>query len=304
MLRIWTHTSIAKWPHLAFERSANVWWNTLQIFAKSPRWWKIPEVLEEQMVAWEQLRKEHGQIGWIVHSNYLANLSKAEDELWVEIESILHDFTLADSLWFEAVNVHIGKEKWRTSKQEAMKHMARNVEKILVEVEKKWIKNVQFLFENTAGQGSEIGSNLEELAELYNNYLIDMPVKYCIDTAHCQWWWIDVAQRDEFVEEFGTKIWIEQLHSIHLNDSKAILWSHLDRHASLWYWFIWFPALSKVIKWANAHDRALYIETPEPDRRPSEIDMVRKIADGDESWIEAFHKEHWKTMVLKKFEGM
>jgi endonuclease IV len=45
---------------------------------------------------------------------------------------------------------------------------------------------VQFVFENTAGQGSEIGSTLEEIGYFYRTYLSDMPVKFTIDTAHCQ----------------------------------------------------------------------------------------------------------------------
>lgn len=102
-------------------------------------------------------------------------------------------------------------------------------------------------------------------------------MKFCIDTAHCQGGGIDVAKRDEFVEEFDKKIGIAQLYSIHLNDAKVPLGAKRDRHASLGTGFIGWPALSKVIKRAAKNDRGLYIETPEPDIRAEEITKVRKI---------------------------
>lgn len=302
MLRLWTHTSIAKGPELCFERSALVGWNSMQVFAKSPRWWKIPQYTDEQYEQWMKNRKEFGQIWWMVHSNYIANLSKAEDELWAEIDSIVQDFEFAHRLWFDSVNVHVWKLKWREDRDEAMRNMVINVEKILKRVRDNWRGDIQYVFENTAGQWSEIWSTFEELSYFYNTYLKDLPVKFTIDTAHCQWWGIDVGKWDEFVEQFDKSMWIEQLYAIHLNDSKAILWSHLDRHASLWRWFIWFPSLAKVIRRAADNDRAMYIETPEPERRSDEVALVRKVVEWDTWRIEKFHQENYKTQFLKKFE--
>jgi endonuclease IV len=64
--------------------------------------------------------------------------------------------------------------------------MAKNVERILKFVQEKGYTDVQYLFENTAGQGSELGTSIEELGVLSKQYLKDLPVKFCIDTAHCR----------------------------------------------------------------------------------------------------------------------
>lgn len=296
-----THTSIAKGPELAFERSAAVGGTTLQIFSKSPRGRKIPEYDPEQYIAGQELRDQHDQQGGIVHSNYLANLSKADDELGVEIESILHDFEVAHELGYDAVNVHIGKLKGRASLDEAMTNMTKHVETILKEVRDRGQDDVQFLFENTAGQGSEIGSTFAEMSYFWQHYLSDLPVKFCIDTAHCQWGGIDIREWDVYIDQFGSEIGIEQLYAIHLNDSKAVLWSNLDRHASLGHGFIGRPGIGQVVERAAAHDRKLYIETPEPDRRPDEVDKVRRIAAGETDRIPAEHERVYKTQFLKKF---
>ncbi len=301
MVRVWTHTSIAKWPELAFERSAEVGGNTLQIFAKSPRGWQIPHYSKEQLDAGMEMRKKYKQVGGLIHSNYLANLSKPSNEIRYEIDSIVHDFMLAHIHGYDGVNVHVGKSAWRTSKDEAMKNMVINIERILKDVKDKKYTGVQFLFENTAGQWSEIGSNIDELGYFWKNYLKDLPVKFCIDTAHCQWGWIDVSKREEVVEQFDSAIWIEQVYSIHLNDAKVPLWAKLDRHASLGYGFIGWPALAKVIKRATQNDRGIYIETPEPERWPDEVAKVKLIADWKIDWIEKEHAKVYKTQALKKF---
>ena len=152
MLRIWTHTSIAKGPQLAFERSAEVGGNTLQIFAKSPRGRQIPTYSQEQLDEGMALRKKYGQVWGIIHSNYLANLSKPSNEIRYEIDSIEHDFMLAHIHGYDGVNVHVGKSIGRNSVDEAMKNMVVNLEKLLKQVKNKGYGDVQFLFENTAEQ--------------------------------------------------------------------------------------------------------------------------------------------------------
>ena len=301
MIHVWTHTSIAWWIEKAFWRSAEVWWDTLQIFAKSPRGWKIPSYDEEQYQEWQQLRNQHEQVWWMLHSNYLANLAKPAGEVDREIDSIVDDFMHAHRLWYTTVNVHIGKMKDRSSLDEAMTNMTKNVEIILHRVREQWYDDVQFVFENTAGQGSEIGSKFSELSMLAW-YLKDLPVGFTIDTAHCQGWWIDVWSRDEFVDQFWTAIGIKKLVAIHLNDSKAILGSKLDRHASLWHWFIGWKRLAKVIQRAAVNDRHCYIETPVPERRADEIAKVRSIAEWDTDWIDQEHDAVYATQFLKKFE--
>ena len=301
MVRIGTHTSIAGGIELAFQRSAEIGGTTLQIFAKSPRGRSYPTYQQEQYQLGRAARKQYKQVWGIIHSNYLVNLAKPHDEAKAEIASVLHDFEVAHALGYEAVNVHIGKEKWRASKQEAMQLMIKNVGYILDVAHKKWRGDVTFLFENTAGQGSEIGSNFEELRMFTKDYLHDLPVKFCIDTAHCRWGGIDLAKWDDCVAQFDESIGLDRLYAIHLNDAKVPLWAHLDRHASLGQGFIGWPVLSKVVTWATKNDIPLFIETPEPDLRPNEIAAVKCIAAGDCDWIAKEHQKVFQQQSLKKF---
>lgn len=304
VLRIGTHVSIAWWIEKAFERSASTWNSTLMIFAKSPRGWKIPTYSDEQFEQWRENRKTYNQLNGMIHSNYIANLSKPADDCETERKSILHDFICAEKLWYESVNVHVGKEKDRKDKSEAMSNMQENVSLIIQELRDKKLDHIQYLFENTAWQWTEIGSTIEELWYFTKNYLIDLPVKFTIDTAHLQWWGEEFGDWQLFLERFDQHVWVERLHSIHLNDSKAISGSHLDRHASLWRWFVGFPRFVWAIQRAAKNDIPMYIETPEPERWADEVEKVKMIARGELDRIEQFHEEHFQTQFLKKFENM
>lgn len=303
MFRLWTHTSIAWWPELAFARSQEVGGNTLQIFAKSPRGRAFPVYTEEQLRTGREERTKTWQFGWLIHSNYLINLSKPYEQATKEIDSIVHDFQLATALEYDAVNVHIGKMKWFTL-DEAMQNMQKNLHTLFDRLQKEDLMSVQFIWENTAGQGSEIGSTLDEIWYFYKTYMKDLPVKFCFDTAHCRGGGIDLRDRNLVLEQINEQIGIEQLYCIHFNDAKVPLGSKLDRHASLGRGFIWWKTLAPIAQRAEKNQRALYIETPDPDLRSDEIAKVHQLVVGDDGWIETFDREFAGTQSLKKFEGV
>lgn len=299
MLRIGHHTSIAGGLENAWKEENIYGGNTCQIFTKSPRSNAIPPFDSDYLTSLLPLRKQYNQIGWIVHSNYIANLSKPYDQALVEIAGIIHDIKVWATLGYDCVNVHIGKWKDRTI-DEAMTNMAHNMEYILKQTRD---YSIQLCFENTAWQGSELGSNLEEMSLLYNWYIKDLWIKFVIDTAHCQWWWIDCNHWSDYIDQFDTTIWIDQLYAVHLNDSKAMLGSRLDRHAPLGKWCIWLPWLAQVIRWCASHERMMICETPDPSIWKEECEMVRKIIT-DSFDIDSFHRTYFMTDILKKFENM
>lgn len=291
------HTSVAWGIQNARKESYWIGATTCQIFTKSPRSFSVPVFDSDYLVSLLPQKQTYSQQWGIVHSNYLANLSKPRDQIPADIAGIIYDIKVWATLGFECVNVHIGKGK-DTTIDLAMTNMAYNIEHILKETQ--WY-TIQFCFENTAWQGSELGSSLQEIALLYNGYVKDLGVKFVIDTAHCQWWGIDCNYREDIVEEFDRTIGIDQLFAFHLNDSKAILGSRLDRHAPLGKWCIWLPALSKVITWASNHNKMMILETPDFSLRSQELTMIQEIVSGtfDIQW---FHRTYFMSDILKKFE--
>lgn len=263
----------------------------------------FPVYTEEQLALGREAREKTGQVGWLIHSNYLINLSRPTHEVTKELDSVVHDFHLAAALWYDAVNVHIGKMKWFTL-DEAMTNMRANLEVLFARLHEEKLDHVQYVWENTAGQWSEIWSTLDEIWYFWKTYLTDLPVKFCFDTAHCRGWGIDLRDWNRIVEQIDDQIGLDQLYCIHFNDAKVPLGSKLDRHASLGRGFLWWKTLAPIAQWAEKNNRALYIETPEPDLWSDEIAKVRQIVDGDLSWIEEFDRTYGQTQSLKKFVGV
>lgn len=301
-MKIWAHMSIAGGLHLAFERSAEIGATSLQIFSKSPRGWSIPNYTDEQFALAREFRKQYKQEWGIIHANYLANLSKPADECKQDIASIIHDFFVGTETWFEWINVHIGKQKWFENKDDAFKNMTKNVEHILHKCEKKKY-TPQFLFEITAGQWSELWTTIQEIWYFYKNFLKDLPIAFCFDTAHAWGAGNDLAKRGDVISQWDDNIWIDKLFAFHLNDSKAALWSHLDRHAPLGRWAIWWMNLIPIIQRAAKHHKPIYLETTEPERRPQEIQYIKQIISGDTWAVMDLHKIEYKTELLKKFQA-
>ena len=302
-MKIWAHMSIAGGLHLAFERSAAIWWTSLQVFSKSPRGRSLPEYSQEDFALAREYRATYKQAWGIIHANYLANLSKPKADCEKDIASILHDFLVAQETGFDGVNVHIGKQKWFDTKDEAFSNMAKNVEYILEQCQNNGYKNPKFLFEITAGQWSELGTTIQEIWYFYKNYLKDFPIAFCFDTAHARGAWNDLSKRDDVANLWQENIWLDKLFAFHLNDSKAALWSHLDRHAPLGRGAIWWETLIPIIQRAAKNNRPIYLETTEPERRPDEIKYIQQIIAGDTSIVDELHKKEFRSELLKKFQA-
>ncbi len=308
MLKVWAHTSIAWGIQESLKRSYQIGGNWLQVFAKSPRWWNLglPKINQETIKAFEENLESYSQDYLMIHSVYLINLAKNPEEATKDVESVIDDFWIADRLWFEAVNVHLGKY-WKLSKYQAFDNMCENLKPILEEANK---TNVTFLFENTTWQGSEVGYDFAELAEFYQ-YLkdniwkdfIEQKINFCFDTAHWWWAWYDINDFQSVLDEFDKHLWLNKLYNFHLNDSKAVLGSKLDRHANLGKWFIWIYALKNVIKKAVENNKPLILETPDDTLWAEEIKLIKDIVNENitENELDDFHQKNFKTEYLKKF---
>lgn len=308
-LKVWAHMSIAWWIYNAFERSYKIGWNALQIFAKSPRGWHFAydNIQQQDYIKAVENFAEYNQKWWVIHSVYLINLAKNYNEAKQAINSVIDDFKIAEKIGFEAVNIHLGKYQ-DLSKQEAIKNMIDNVKIIL---EQTADSEVFFVFENTAGQWTEIWWNFEELADVYKALLDKLQdiaykrIKFCIDTAHAWWAGYNINDFEAVLEEFNRYIWVDNILFFHINDAKVPMWSKLDRHASLGRWFIGLSWLSQVIKWAVKNNKPLILETPQPDLWPEEINIIKSIANW-KYWneqIKQFDQKYKYTQTLKKFEN-
>lgn len=113
-----------------------------------------------------------------------------------------------------------------------------------------------------AGKGTEVGCTLEEIAYIINHIEKKELIGVCIDTCHLNDAGYDMANFDLFLQEFDSKIGIQYIKCVHVNDSKNILGAHKDRHANVGYGLIGFDNLLKVINHDKLKDVPKILETP------------------------------------------
>jgi deoxyribonuclease-4 len=92
---------------------------------------------------------------------------------------------------------------------------------------------VRIALENTAGQGSCLGNELEDLAELYERVKRPERLGVCLDTAHLFAAGYDIRTAKSWnavVRKASLLFGLKEILAFHLNDSKTDLGSRVDRH--------------------------------------------------------------------------
>lgn len=147
------------------------------------------------------------------------------------------------------------------------------------------IDGVNLLLEYMSGKGTEVGSSIDDLSGIIN--LLDENVKgkvfVCLDTCHMNDSGIDIANIEEFLDEFDKKIGINKIKCIHINDSYNVVGAHKDRHANIGYGTIGFEKLLNVIYNPRLDNIPKILETPWINRNEKnayapykyEIEMIR-----------------------------
>jgi deoxyribonuclease-4 len=118
------------------------------------------------------------------------------------------------------------------------------------------------LLETMAGKGSECGTSTSELQTIINNVKYQDKLGVCLDTCHLNDAGIDIADFDHYLDDFDSKIGIDKIHCVHINDSKNPFNSHKDRHANIGVGTIGFNNLIKVIYNQRLNDIPFILETP------------------------------------------
>lgn len=159
-----------------------------------------------------------------VHGSYWINLASAHAGTRI----ILRELELAKKLNFTHIIVHPGSAKKIKDKREGIITIAKNLNKIL-----KTENQIKIVLENTAHAGLSIGGDLHDFALLREHLEHPEKVLYCIDTAHAYVYGYDVSNEKgqlHFLELVDKTMGLANIALIHLNDTKQLLGSRIDRH--------------------------------------------------------------------------
>ena len=254
------HVSVAGGVSKAFSNAAVLGCDALQVFVKNASRWQAKPLETAQSTRFKAARAAQGRPPVVAHASYLINLAATNPETLRKSRAALGDeLERCRSLGIEGLVLHPGAHLGRgeAAGLEAIVTSLDEVLKAHPEVETK------VLLENTAGQGTVLGSRFEGLAWLLAH--IDMPERLgvCLDTCHAFAAGYDLREHyKEVMDAFGEQVGWDALGCVHLNDSQHALGSHKDRHANLGAGFIGLETFVKLARDPRLQAVPLVLETP------------------------------------------
>lgn len=231
-MRVGAHESAAGGPHKAIGRAVEDGCEALQIFTKNNNRWAQRMWTEEEAQKFRDAYEESDLDGVVSHAAYLINLCSSNKETEAKsIVALADELARCDLLGVPFLVFHPGSHMGEGDAY-GIDIIARHVNQILDEDPGETV----LLFENTAGQGTNIGWRHEHLRDLLG--LVEQIDRcgICFDTCHAHAAGYDLTTDEAYEEHwelFDEVVGLEHLCAFHLNDSKKPLGSRVDRHENL-----------------------------------------------------------------------
>lgn len=275
------HTSAAGGVFNALYEGQKIGATTIQFFTSNQRQWNARSLSQEVISKWNEARLETGIKSIMSHDSYLINLGAPDPEVLVKSrhafrEEIIRCLQLGVSL----LNFHPG-----SALQAGVDNCLNKIIESLLEMKDLFTgkEGLRLLIETTAGQGSQVGANFEEVAYIVEGVKNDLPIGVCIDTCHIFAAGYDIRTKEALqstLQSFDKKIGLKHLYAFHLNDSQKGLDSRVDRHMPLGEGMIGMDCFRAIMQEPSIAHLPKYLETPGgPELWEKEIKMLRSFVD-------------------------
>jgi deoxyribonuclease-4 len=247
----------------AVEREVELGGNCGQIFVGSPRGWAVSEVDPDEAEAFQTASADADVAPWSTHGTYLINLATPKDDLGRKsLDCVQAELDACSALEVPYYVFHPGSHTG-AGREQGVANIAERIGELDIP------ENVMLLLENTAGKGTTMGVDFAELDAMVeqSDYGYD-DVGVCLDTCHLYAAGYDFtteAGMQDLVDELDATVGIENVHYLHLNDSKHPLGSEKDEHAHIGLGEIGEAGFRHFINHDALRDLPMVLETPEED---------------------------------------
>jgi deoxyribonuclease-4 len=276
-LLIGAHTSIAGGLDLALYEAQSLGANITQIFTVNQRRWFAKPFEAKQIELWNIAKEKTGIHQVMSHASFLINLAAPNPVILEKsLQGMRQEIHRCKSLQIKWLNFHPGSSV-TSSAEEGLERIVQSLLQLEPMTEGEC---PLLLLEATAGQGSQLGSNFDQLAYIIDRVKNHLPIGVCLDTCH-----IYVAGYDlqgalgwtRVIEQFDDIVGLKNLHALHVNDSLKGLSSHVDRHAALGEGTIGWKTFEALVTDPRTRHLPMFLETPLGiERWKIEIDHLKK----------------------------
>lgn len=276
MKYIGAHVSASGGVEFAPVNAHEIGANAFALFTKNQRQWVSKPLTEENIRLFkENCTKYNFQTDYILpHDSYLINLGHPEEEgLEKSRAAFLDEMQRCEQLGLKLLNFHPGSHLSKISIEDCLALIAESINLTLEKT-----KGVTAVIENTAGQGSNLGSEFWQLRYIIDRVNDKSRVGICLDTCHTYTAGYDIVNDyDKVFDEFEKEVGFEYLRGMHLNDSKKELGSHVDRHDNIGQGLIGSAFFERLMKDSRFDNMPLILETPDESKWAEEIAWLRSV---------------------------
>jgi deoxyribonuclease-4 len=271
------HCSTSGGAYTAFKRAENIKAECVQIFVKNNMQWfgKAPTPEDVARFAAEQKRLRSMPV--FGHGGYMINLGAPPSANRTKsLQSLRQEITYANALGLPFLVLHPGSHLG-AGEEAGLKQIVAGLDEIFRETKK---SPVRIALENTAGQGSNLGNQLEHLAAIYDGVQKPERLALCIDTAHLFAAGYDIRSAKIWNQTIGhldSLIGHKQIAAFHLNDSKTDLSSRVDRHEHIGQGKIGLEGFRHIVNDPRFKNCPGCLETPKSEDLHEDVENLARL---------------------------
>ena len=224
------HMSIAGGVYNAVIDGKRATCDVIQIFTKQSNQWKAKELTGDDVERFFTEQKETGVKVACAHDSYLINLASPDEALFAKsCGAFKIELERCDRLKIKQLVMHPGSHVG-SGEETGLKRIGSAINKIFDQLPD---SKTSVCLETVAGQGTNLGYNFEQLAQIIDLVEDKTRLSVCLDTCHvfaAGYPLQDPGEYRKTMKEFDNILGLKRLKIIHFNDSKKPFASKKDRH--------------------------------------------------------------------------
>ncbi len=224
------HCSISGGVDKAFDEAGRLQLNCFQIFTKNQRQWREKQFTDDEVARFRKRWSDSPVEVVFSHASYLINLAESDPAKHRRaVEALAGELRRCAQLGLPFTVLHPGFAR-DGDRPAALRRIAEGLRTAFQLTDG---LQAAVLLENMAGQGSSIGSDFSEIAEVMHRVGDEARLGFCFDTCHAFAAGHDIRTREgieRVLDAVDRTIGLDRMRAVHLNDSKGTLGSRLDRH--------------------------------------------------------------------------
>lgn len=217
----------------------------------------------EELSSFRAERALLGLRALLIHSRFVPSLASSDAERRERsVRHLSRELRLAEGLGGDAFVLHAGAYSPGSDEAEGVRLLAGSVRRAVAQADWKG----PLLLENVPGGGRRMGGTFEELARLQDALRPGVPdLGVCLDTAHAWAAGYDLSSAEgalKFLARAHRLLGGDSVRAFHINDTRALISSHLESHAHLGKGRLGLEGLKALLDRSEFADSPGILETP------------------------------------------